>query len=557
MGGAAMFDLRLSRSRTVRSLVSRITALLLVLLGGIAPAAAATGTATPSPQSDRPLTGPAAAHSVVDLRTLPLSVGTGTHPSALPFRHAGGAQALAAAQAAARRAPPTSGVQRPANTRSTLSLVRGFDGISSEESGGSGGPCYCVPPDGDIAVGPNHVVVDVNQAFRVFSKTGKPLTAPVGFDTFFTGCDAAGLVSSDPIAAYDPVADRFTVGILRYDATTFASYVDLAVAQTNVPTGSWNRYCFYQPYQGGNVFYDFPHLSVGQTALYTTGNLFIGEVQVAARVNAYPKAQMYAGAANVVQTYVDVASNSDGTPADTLRPALFNVGLPVPTNYFVNSSSAPGSSRVTLWRWTDPFGANAFQQAGGVDIAPYLQAVPMVQPLPGGAAPSGPEIDDRTLGAMWHNGTLYATHTIGCNPGGGTTDCIQWYQVGNLDGAPILLQQGIVGAANQSRAYPNLAVDRNGNVELAYAFSSLSDPIGIRHTGRLATDAPGTMGADSEVNAAEQIETGFNATRWADSAGSVLDPDGRTLWHFEEYSKRDANPFGAWGTWASATRFGR
>jgi uncharacterized glyoxalase superfamily protein PhnB len=65
------------------------------------------------------------------------------------------------------------------------------------------------------------------------------------------------------------------------------------------------------------------------------------------------------------------------------------------------------------------------------------------------------------------------------------------------------------------------------------------------------------MGAESVVKAGEQIETGFNATRWGDSAGSVLDPDGRTLWHFEEYSKRDANSFGAWGTWASATRFGR
>ena len=88
-----------------------------------------------------------------------------------------------------------------------------------------------------------------------------------------------------------------------------------------------------------------------------------------ARVNAFPKAQMYAGVMTVTQVYTDVVLNSDLTQADTIRPALFNIGLPTNTNYFINASSTSGSSRVTLWRWTDPFGANNFQQAGGVDVA--------------------------------------------------------------------------------------------------------------------------------------------------------------------------------------------
>jgi hypothetical protein len=126
---------------------------------------------TPAPQPDQPITGPAAARSVVDLRTLSPSGVPRTRRATLPFRHARGAEALAVAQAAARTAPPTPGIQRPASASSTLSVVRGFDGITSEESGGSGGPCYCVPPDGDMAVGPNHVIVGVNQAFRVFNKS--------------------------------------------------------------------------------------------------------------------------------------------------------------------------------------------------------------------------------------------------------------------------------------------------------------------------------------------------------------------------------------------------
>jgi hypothetical protein len=437
----------------------------------------------------------------------------------------------------------------------TPTIITSFDAIDSEESGGSGGPCYCVPPDGDISVGPNHVIVAVNQAFQVYDKSGHPLTQPIGFDTFFDGCGMSGLTSSDAITAYDPVADRFTVGILRYTDSNGPSWVSLAASRSGDPTTSYNQYCFRQDYIGQQALYDFPHISVGQSALLTTGNLFPpgGAQQVSARVNAYDKQAMYQGAITATQVYTDVFFNSDFTQADTLRPALFNVGLPTNINYFINSSPPP-STRVTLWRWTDPFGANQFVQAGGVDVSPFVQAVPMLQPPPGQPMPPAGFIDTRTLGAMWHNNTLYATHTIGCNPGLGVTDCVQWYQVGSLDDTPTLIQEGIVSGNNESRAYPNLAIDLYGNVRLAYAYSSLTEPLGLRHVSRVITDPQYMMGPEAVIKAGEQIETGFNALRWGDFSGSVTDPDGLTLWHLEEYSKADENLFGAWGTWASAAR---
>jgi S-layer homology domain len=98
-------------------------------------------------------------------------------------------------------------------------------------------------------------------------------------------------------------------------------------------------------------------------------------------------------------------------------------------------------------------------------------------------------------------------------------------------------------------------VDVNGNVELSYAFSSLNDFIGIRHTGRLATDPLGAMGPEGVIKAGELAETGFNASRYGDYSGSVLDPDGVTLWHFEEFTQNIPDPLGSWGTWLSASRF--
>src|SRR5437762_8836381 len=116
--------------------------------------------------------------------------------------------------------------------------------------------------------------------------------------------------------------------------------------------------------------YELPHLCVGTDAIFSTGNVYPpgSQQNASARVNAYPKALMYSGAITVTQLYTDVVFNSDMTPADTIRPALFNVGLPVTSTYFINVSSTPPSSRVTVWRWTLPFSVNQFTQLGGVDV---------------------------------------------------------------------------------------------------------------------------------------------------------------------------------------------
>jgi hypothetical protein len=430
-------------------------------------------------------------------------------------------------------------------------IVAGYEAISYSESG-----CGCLPPDGDIAVGPNHVIGEVNNSFQVFTKTGITMTNAIKFDDFFGTCGAPDLGSSDPIAAYDPVADRFTIGILRYDSTTNTSYVSLAVSRSPDPTTTWNQYCFEQPFMGLPALYDFPHISVGQDAIFTTGNLYPSSSQQSsgARVNAYDKAAMYSGVITATQIYSDVVLNSDGTPADTLRPALFNVGLPSPTNYFINVAPAP-NTRVSLWRWTLPFSTNQFVAAGGVDGAPYLPPVPMIQPPPGQPMPPVPFIDARMLGAMWYNGTLYATHTIGCNDGTGSTDCVQWYQVGNINATPTLLQQGIVnGGVQQSRAYPNIAVDASGNVRLAYAYSSRTEPLGIKHVGRLASDPLNAMGTEGVVKLGGRALILDEGLRYGDYSGLVTDPDGVRIWHLEEFAP--ASTSDSWDTWISAAQFG-
>ena len=258
------------------------------------------------------------------------------------------------------------------------------------------------------------------------------------------------------MTAYDPVADRFTVGILRYASQAGPSYMSLAVSRTANPTGSYNQYCFEQPYAGQQALYDFPHIAVGQDAIFTTGNVYPpgAEINSSARVNAYNKTMMYAGAITATQLYTDVVLNSDLTPADTIRPVLLNSGLPTGHQLFRqrvecrgeqpgHALALDGSLRGQPVRPGRRGGCHALRRAGADGAA---------GPRPAHAAAGF--INSRTLGGAWSSGTVYATHTIGCAAGASVVDCIQWYQLGNVDGAPTLLQQGIVSGTNEYRAYP-------------------------------------------------------------------------------------------------------
>ena len=86
-----------------------------------------------------------------------------------------------------------------------------FDGITAAQSG-----CGCFPPDSNGDVGPNHYVNAVNSSFRVFDKSGNPLTPATTFNSFFaplgngTPC-GNNQNDGDPFVFYDQLADRWVI----------------------------------------------------------------------------------------------------------------------------------------------------------------------------------------------------------------------------------------------------------------------------------------------------------------------------------------------------------
>jgi hypothetical protein len=412
----------------------------------------------------------------------------------------------------------------------------GFSGISAGESF-----CGCYPPDGAVGVGPSDVVGAVNTAFKIWNTSGTVLVPATALSSLFHVNSACKANISDPGVQYDPAnGGHFVIEALTYD-NSYNSAICMAVSVNGDPTGSYWVYGF--TVNVANDLLDFPQFAIGSDAIYLSGNQFQnGATFSGARVYAYNKAQVESGQA-AQSVYKDVGNDAIGYPADTLYPAK---GVTTGGAYFLapDNNFSSGNS-ISLWKWTDPFGANSFTLQGGVTVNTYTQ--PPKATEPGGTTDTG---DTRNLGAAYYNGTLYGVHTTGCTPSGSSSavPCIQWYQVGNIDSAPSLIQQGIVGAAGTSYYYPNLVVDKAGDMLMGYAYASTTAYPGVHYTGRQPGDTAGTLQPEGLFKAGEAT---INGTRYGDYAGIQLAPDGCTVYHLEEYAQSGQ----LWGTWVGNMSF--
>ena len=143
----------------------------------------------------------------------------------------------------------------------------------------------------------DHLIVVVNISFEIYDKQGTSLLGPVPFAQFFDGTpgctafDGAGFAGVfDPDVVYDIVNDRFILGI-DGDGTDFC----VAATQTGDPLGGWNRYGF--PTNVAGAFFDFPHMGVGEEAIFMGSNQFGGALPYGfeGRVFAMSKDDMYSG----------------------------------------------------------------------------------------------------------------------------------------------------------------------------------------------------------------------------------------------------------------------
>ena len=123
------------------------------------------------------------------------------------------------------------------------------------------GPSDGLPPDSQVAAGPNHLVGVVNSIIEIFSKSGAPLSVS-GDNVFFQSVGNCGCFDSRVL--YDQADQRFIISTSKRNLSGTSALL-VAVSQTSDPTGNWNK---FEIAPTTTSWYDFPTLDPNGTLVY-------------------------------------------------------------------------------------------------------------------------------------------------------------------------------------------------------------------------------------------------------------------------------------------------
>ena len=398
------------------------------------------------------------------------------------------------------------------------------------------------PPDTVGAVGATQYVQWVNSSFAVFDKsTGaiaagfpKPGTSPwVGFGG---ACETNN--DGDPIVQYDKVAQRWI--LTQFSVSTLPYLQCVAVSQTSDATGAYYRYAFSY---GNTQFNDYPKMGVWPDGYYISYNIFTnGQTFAGSKVCAFDRAKMLAGDPAASQQCFQLSTSYGG-----LLPADLDGTTPPPAgspNFFMNF----GANSLNLWKFHVDFTTPAnstFTGPTNIPVAAFNAACSggsACIPQPG-TNNSLDSLADRLMYRLAYRKlavgeSLVLNHsvTVGRKRTGITS--VRWYELRNPGATPTVFQQGTLGTADGiHRWMGSIAMDKQGNIALGYSASSDAVNPSIRYTGRLVTDALGTMQTENIIQAGGGSQTG-TLHRWGDYSAMTVDPvDDCTFWYTTEYLK--------------------
>ncbi|MEA3124951.1 MAG: hypothetical protein QOD67_1970 [Caballeronia sp.] len=440
----------------------------------------------------------------------------------------------------------------------------GFDGVGT----GTGGFVPSSnPPDVNGRVGATQFVQWNNSSFAIFDKTTGALQyGPAAGNTLFQalGGVCASHNDGDPVVSYDILAGRWVLSQFVVGGPTGSySHQCVAVSTTSDATGAYYLYDFLTD---GTNFVDYPHTGIWPDGYYMSAHVFnaAGTSYLAGRVYVFERDKMIAGLpARKLQA--DLAHDGSGIqygflPADldSLTPppvgeAAFVLG---PNAQFTNRTD---STRVKVTWGTTPTIAltSAVISTSGISTPPCVNNTTAQQNrdcVPQPAPAVGADYLDNLSGhfmyrlAYRNNGTqaapqesLVATAPV---PGSASTPAhgaVKWWEFRNAGSStttPTVFQSGTFDPDSGYRFMSSIAMDKDRNIALGYSKSSTTVKPGIYMTGRLATDAAGTMGAETTVQLGLGVQTTGAGNRWGDYTAMTLDPiDQCTFYYTNEYLK--------------------
>ena len=392
------------------------------------------------------------------------------------------------------------------------------------------------PSDPTGAVGPNHFIGAWNMGFRIFDKSGNPLTETAQLSTLFPGNNAG-----DPIVFYDAEADRFIITEFDHSPNGF----NMAVCAGPDPVNDgWHIYT--TGFETGS-FPDYTKFSVWSDGYYVTAN--IGATN---KVFAVEREEMLQG--NAAQF---VGFPLPGIVRDGFYSPQFlhvtNDDLPSAGNATVvylqdDAWSGISDDHIKLWTvnidWTDV--ANST-----ISAPEEIETTPFIGVFDGGSfsnveQPGGPDQDVIQATIMnqaqfrkfpTYNSALF-NFVVDTDGTSGELAGIRWYELRqDSDGDPWTIHQEgtyISPYGDKHTFTGSMAMDGQGNIGMGYNTCSETEKIAIHYTGRYASDPLGQMTIDETLIA--QSTTNNPSNRLADYVQLSVDPvNDKTFWHIAEY----------------------
>eukprot|EP00903_Cladosiphon_okamuranus_P000739 g737.t1 len=334
----------------------------------------------------------------------------------------------------------------------------------------------------------------------------------------------------------------------RWIMTEFPSGNQLlvAISQTADPLGAWDAYNFATP-----SFPDYPKYSIWNNAYSVTTN-----EGGAGTLHAY-----FINREALLNTEAMVPIQRISLPGNTNTEAGFFVATPVDWTGFdapvgdplivaLNDSSwgATDEDAIEIYSvnidWDEP--ANTAVTNTSVVTAPYdayACAAPgfgfaCVPQLGGGGLDGIPEVIMNQ--AVYRN---FGTHetmlmTFMTDVDGNELAGIRWVELRRTEADDWSVYQEGTWAPDDGlhRFMGSIQMDGAGNIGLAYNVSSEETYVGVRYTGRRATDPLGEMTVEEGI-AVEGSGSISSGGRFGDYAHMSVDPtNDRTFWYTTEYA---------------------
>jgi hypothetical protein len=266
--------------------------------------------------------------------------------------------------------------------------------------------------------------------------------------------------------------------------------------------------------------------------MFGSNNAFLG-----GRTCALDRAKMLVGDPSAQQVCFQFSTNDGG-----LLPSDLDGSTPPPAgapNYVVEY----GTNSLDLFKFHVDFTTPANSTLTGptvISVAPFSAAcngggtcIPQ-----GGTNQQLDSLADRLMYRLAYRNfgdheSLVVDHSVTA----GTSVGVRWYELRNLSGTPTVFQQGTYAPDSKYRWMGSIAMDGSGDIAMGYSVSISTTFPSIAYTGRVPTDAPGTMEAETTIQAGTGSQiSGLN--RWGDYSAMTVDPvDDCTFWYTNEYLK--------------------